>query len=1128
MRPFCSFIIIQLRNLKKISLFLAFTALFPAFQSCNEYPMPDNHSANLLEEGFITPPDDAKPRVWWHWMNGNITLDGALKDIEWMKRVGVGGFHCFDAGLTTPQIVDHRVGYMSDEWKDIFMAAVGKADEYGMEVAVAGSPGWSETGGPWVRPEQAMKKIVWSEVDAEGGKEFDGILPHPPVVNGKFQDIPDPGAFKEGEYYSDIAVVAVKVKAPSLANLSPKVTSSGGNFSLEQLSNGRMTDSSTLPYSENGKGAWIVYEFDKPQTVYGADVCGGIYDGFVERVMSQEPEGMVIEASDNGIDFTPVANVCGKAFNLATLSFKPVTAKYFRLSVSSEEASVNGYYSQAVTRGIGAPALGKEGIPLSEFKLYGTPRVSRFLEKAGFFPAAELYSCASADAEPVCKASEVIDLTGKMDADGKLVWTPADGYWKIIRFGCSLTGHQNSPASPEATGLEVDKFDPDAVRDYIEHYIAMYKDAAGGMMGERGIHYLMFDSWEAGCQNWTQGMFGAFKKECGYDLLPWLPAIAGYVVDTPEKSDKFLWDYRRTIAALVAVNHYDLLTGILKEKGLESYSESHELVRAFIADGMRVKKNAAIPMCAMWTGDPRNVLAIGASGADCRESASVSHLYGKKYVAAESLTQAGNAWSSYPEILKERADLLMANGLNRFIIHESAHQPLDDFRPGFTLGVFGQWFNRHDTWAEQAKAWMSYLSKSCFLLQQGMNVADILYYFGEDNNVTMLYRDALPSMPEGFNFDFVNADAIINDLEVRDGMIIAPSGSKYKMIVLGENAGMMSLPVLEKLGQMVKDGAVLVGPQPVATPSLSDQDSRFREIVCDMWSGKPVTVYGHGKVLNCSVEDAVEAIGCVPDVILSKPHEDSMYMYVHRIFDGCHIYWLDSRTKNTEDVEASFDVRGLVPEVWNAVDGSMRPASYKTEKGRTVVKLHFEPEDALFVVFRKKASSDSFELPDLKVTSIPVDGSWNVSFKNGMGAPENIVFDTLMDWSENDNLAIRYYSGSATYSKNIDIPASAIGDETWLSLGSVKNIAEVRLNGQDLGIVWKEPWKVDASSAVKPGENTLEITVTNLWVNRLVGDARGDNGHYGRTTMQYHSADESLSPSGLLGPVSIETRTVVR
>ncbi len=1104
--------------------------VFCIFPGCTgKAPLPSYESSACLEEGFITPPDEAKPRVWWHWMNGNITMDGALKDIEWMKRVGIGGFHCFDAGLTTPQIVEHRIEYMSEEWKDIFGTAVRKADEYGMEVAVAGSPGWSETGGPWVAPAQAMKKIVWSEVDAVGGKEFDAILPHPPVVNGKFQDLPDPEAYKEDVYYDDIAVLAIKVKGPSISSLDPVVASSGGHFSVEQLTDGNFTEASELPYLESGMDSWIRYEFEQPVTVYGADIRCGVYDDFVARVISQGDEGTLLEYSDDGQNFTPVTTVSGKVFNIATLSFEPVTARYFRLLVRNWDDAVKGYYSEAVKRGIGVPSSRRpSGTMVAEFNLYTTPRVSRFIEKAGFFPADELYSSASASCGPECRTGDVIDLTDRMDADGRLVWTPGEGNWKILRFGCSLTGHQNGPASPEATGLEVDKMNPDAVREYIGHYLSMYRDAADGMMGDKGIRYLMFDSWEAGCQNWTADMFEDFEDVCGYDMVSWLPVIAGYVVNSPEESDKFLWDFRRTIAQLIAVNHYDLLTDILREQGLECYRESQELVRAFIADGMRVKKTATIPMCAMWTGDTSNILAIGASGADCRESASVAHLYGKKYVAAESLTSAGRAWSSYPEVLKERADLLMANGLNRFIIHESAHQPLDDFKPGFTLSVFGQWFNRHETWAEQSAAWLSYLARSCFMLQQGSFVADILYYYGEDSNVTMLYRESLPDIPDGYNFDFVNSDAVINDLSVKSGSVIAPSGSRYKVIVLGKNADMMSLPVARSLQALVKAGATVIGERPSATPSLSDDTAEFDRIMDSMWSGAPVTACGKGRVYSGSIKDALRDAGCAEDVRLSGLAGGSRYKFVHRDFDGIRIYWLNSRTRNIEDIEASFNVTGLEPEIWNAVNGTISPATYRIEGGRTIVKLHFDPEDALFVVFRKKAAASSACLPARSTVSHPVEGPWEVAFKNGMGAPEKTVFDSLTDWSVNCDPAIRYYSGTAVYSRTIDIAASEIGDRTWLNLGSVKNIAEVRLNGKDLGTVWKEPWKVDISSVVNEGENHLEVTVVNLWVNRLVGDERGDAGRYCRCAMQHYSAGDALQPSGLLGPVSIETVTFDR
>ncbi|MCQ2143193.1 MAG: glycoside hydrolase family 2 [Bacteroidales bacterium] len=1055
-----------------------------------------------LEEGFVTPPADARPRVWWHWMNGNISMDGAMKDIEWMKRIGVGGFHAFDAGLTTPQIVDHRVNYMDEEWKEVFRASAEKAVEYGMELATAGAPGRSESGGPWGRPEDAMKKIVWSEIDIEG--EYDGILPHPPVNAGKFMDISASGnAFRHedmevSDLYGDIAVVAVKIDKPSVKALCPRLVASVGSLDFPSLTDNRYTDIQILQADPESGLAWIRYEFDEPVTVYGAEIAAGRFEEFMARLMLQSDEGAVLEYSTDGLEYKAISNIKDKVFGVAALGFAPVTAKYFRLSVK--------------------PGPGVDYIPVSEFNLFTAPRVNRYMEKAGFFPASDLYATATPMYD---NTVESIDITSHMDSDGHLKWAPENGgKWKILRFGYSLTGQTNSPASPEATGFEVDKLDPEAVRGYFNHYLDLYEDATGGLMGRKGLHYIVTDSWEAGCLNWTPKMREEFRRTCGYDLVSWLPAVAGYVVGDPASSDRFLWDYRRAIADLIARNHYDLLTKILKERGMERYSESHELVRAFIADGMRVKKNAAIPMCAMWMGRPGELLTIGVSGADCRESASVAHLYGQKYVAAESLTSGVRAWGYCPEMLKERADLLLANGLNRFVIHESAHQPLDDYKPGFSLSGAGQMFTRHETWAEQAGAWMDYLARSSFMLQQGRFSADILYYFGEDNNVTNLYSVALPEIPEGYNFDFVNADAIVNDLKTKGGRIVAPSGSSYRIIVLGDNARMMSLPVLEGLEKLVRGGAVMVGAKPVATPSLSDDKESFDALAARLWNEPS----GKGRVYDCPLDEVLEKEGLLPDVTWTKPSEDSKYMFVHRILGGGeHIYWLDSRTSNVEDIEAGFRVSGLEPEIWNPVTGTMEKASYSIEGDVTKVKLHFEPEDALFIVFRDKAEESAFELRKKAVTSsFPVSGAWNVAFENGLGAPSVTVFEELSDWSLNDNPYIRYYSGTAVYSKTVELPDLKGEEEVWLDLGCVKNVAEVSVNGNNLGVLWKTPWKVEVSDYLEEGLNYIEIKVVNLWLNRIIGDLRGDGGSFANVAFQLHSADEPLEPSGLIGPVRFD------
>ena len=1103
--------------MKKFSLLAISAAMVLTVAGCGNSGAPSGKAAAELEEGFVNPPSEAKPRVWWHWMNGNITKDGALKDIEWMNRIGLGGFQTFDAALTTPQIVDHRIIYMTEEWKDVFSAITEKAHSYGMEMAIAGSPGWSESGGPWVAPEQAMKKVVWSETAVKGGASFNGKLPAPPSVSGTFQNIAQgrggfSGAAENNKtHYEDIAVIAIKLPS-DYSSAAPKVISNGGPFNYSQLTDGDLVTANTLAYKNNNDDSYITYEFPEARTVYGVTLVGsaGGGRGFGRGATGNAP---VLESSNDGKTFTKVADLSGAANGVTDIAFPAVTAKAFRVvykkPAPQPAMNIPGGFG-GMFPGMGAQAAPR-GVPVAEFNLHFAPRVNHFIEKAGFATNPDLsqFPTPAIAAGKAPAEADVIDLTSKMGADGTLAWDAPAGNWKVIRFGYSLTGHQNSPASPEATGLEVDKLDKEAVTDYFNKYLDMYKEATGGLMGAEGLHYVITDSWEAGQLNWTGKMFEEFQKRAGYDLHKWLPALAGYVVESAEKTDKFLWDYRKVIAELTAENHYDALTEILAARGMERYTESHENGRAFVADGMQVKKTAAVPMSAMWT------TGLGANGADIRESASVSHIYGQKFVAAESLTAGGNAWSYAPEDLKPTADMEMASGLNRFVIHESAHQPLDTYKPGLTLGPFGQWFNRHETWAEQAGPWISYLGKSSYMLSRGVPVVDILYYYGEDSNITALYGNQLPDLPEGYQFDFVNADALINALGVKNGRITTPAGTTYSMIVLGDHTKYMSVPVLRALEKLVNAGAKVLGEKPVATPSLSDDEGEFATLVQNIW--------GSGKVLSGNVADALAASGYPKDVEYTKPGKDTKYLFQHRDFDGVQIYWLTNRTANAEDVDVTFRVSGLKPEIWNAMTGEICDASYKMANGKTTVKMHFDPNDALFVVFRSKTSAQEVTIPAKAVTPKAVDGPWQVAFLSGMGAPESTTFPALTDWQNDDNLFIRYYSGTASYKKDINISADQLGGEVWLNLGTVKSVAEVFVNGQNMGILWKTPFRANITSAVKEGQNSIEVKVTNLWVNRLIGDQRGDAGKYTFTTQAFYQPTAPLKSSGLIGPVCVES-----
>jgi hypothetical protein len=905
-----------------------------------------------------------------------------------------------------------------------------------------------------------------------------------------------------------------------LAELHPKVTSSGGSFDLARLIDGDLSATQLLPSTTDGKPAWVQFEFERPQTVKAVTVAGGALDplaglgGAVQETRS-------LEASEDGQSFRRVAGVPATVFGQATIAVPATTARFYRVTFDNPAPPMD---LSALFGGEGGPPPAPKGNDIGEIVLHAASKVNRFEEKAGFSTTALDYTSATPATGDVTAEADVVDLTGQVGADGSLSWSVPAGSWKIVRFGYSLRGITNHPASPEATGLEVDKLDPVAVKAYFTNYLDQYKDATGGLMGGAGLAYMVTDSWEAGAQNWTKNLPQEFQKRRGYGMTPFLPVLTGAIVRSAEASDAFLWDFRKTLQELVAEHHYDALTGILEQYGMRRYSESHEAGRAIIADGMDVKRKAAVPMSAIWTPNPFiNQNDQTGHAIDIRESASVAHVYGQNIVAAESLTALGfpsGAWSYSPESLKPTADLALASGLNRFVIHTSVHQPVDDKVPGLGLGPFGQWFTRHETWAEPAKAWVAYLARSSFMLQQGKAVADVAYYYGEDNNVTNLFRKKPPLVPEGYNYDFVNATAVTDVLAVEDGRLVTPSGMSYRVLVLDANARSMSLPVLRKLAGLVRQGATVAGVKPERTPSLSDDRSEFEALVKEVWGSNKANVSA-GEPL----ERVLQARSIAPDFSYSKPQAGTQALFVHRTLPDGEVYWVDNRNDRVEEIEASFRVAGRAPEIWHPETGEIEPLGYRIADGRTSLALRLEPSDAVFVVFRKPAKEQSRAVPRRTETPVAtLDGSWHVSFQAGRGAPAKITLDRLASWSESADPGVKYFSGTGTYVRTVEAPADwlAGGSRVWLDLGDVKNLAEVAVNGKPLGVVWKKPFRVDVTSALAPGANTVGIRVTNLWVNRLIGDQQpGAAARYAYTTMPFYKADSPLLPSGLLGPVRL-------
>jgi hypothetical protein len=1087
-----------------------------------------------LIQGFANPPDSAKPRVWWHWMNGNITKEGIKLDLEWMHRIGLGGFHNFDASLDTPQVVEKRLAYMTPEWKEAFKYATELADQMGMEEAIASSPGWSETGGPWVPASQGMKKYVWSETAVQGGKPVTGALAHPPSGTGLFQnmvDRDDPASAPH--FYADSAVIAFRrpnADVP-LESLHPKVTASSGEPDPEALSGASIASVTKLSMPAGDKPAWIQFEFAEPESVRSLTIATKDLDIVTSVIFAVSNPEEYLEASDDGQSFRVIQRIPEGGAPEHTVSFPAVKAKFFRVAFNRAPPPKTPSWMM----GMDPTALRgnrKQRPPeYTVLKLVLRPgaRVNRFEEKAAFATLPDLYSLATPPFGPSegIPSGDVVDLTSRLRADESLDWTPPAGDWIVLRFGYSLLGTTNHPATAEATGLEVDKLNRTYVRNYMDGYLASYEDTVGkGFMGKRGIRYVVTDSWEAGSQNWTDDMMAKFKARRGYDMLRWMPVLAGYVVDSSEDSDRFLWDFRKTIADLIADEHYGQVQASLVERGMGHYGESHEGGRAYVADGMEVKKLDDIPMSAMWTQRLGQYSESFNYNADDRESASVAHIYGQNLAAAESMTASAEPWAWSPATLKPTADAEFLNGINRIVIHESAHQPLVGKAPGLTLGPFGQWFNRNETWAEQAGPWIKYLARTSYLLQQGHFAADLIYYYGEDSNLTAIFTAKAPAVPPGYGFDYINADGLIHELGAADGRLTTKSGMSYRLLGLDPYSQHMSLPVLRAIYNLVNGGGIVAGPKPTHDPSLADDHAEFLRLNDRLFGdGTGVHAVGTGKVFaGQAPADVFKELGVVPDFDYSKPNGEGPILFVHRRIAEGEIYFLDNRSKHEANVDAYFRVTGKAPELWHAETGSGEPVSYSVADGRTVVPLHLEAWGTVFVMFRRDTGVASLALPKASEKTLgTLSGPWDLAFQPGRGAPPSITLDTLGSWSDHAIPGVKYFSGIGTYTKTFDAPREwfAKGAHVWIDLGEVKNLAEVELNGKTFATAWHAPYRIDLTGEIKEGPNQLSIRVINAWVNRLIGDEQPGSEKFTFADIRPYKANSPLLASGLLGPVQI-------
>jgi hypothetical protein len=1041
-------------------------------------------------------------------MNGNVTKEGITADLEAMKQIGLSGAQIFNVDCEIPA---GPVKFNSPEWHQLFTHCLNEADRLGLQICVHNCAGWSSSGGPWNTPEHAMQHVVTSELRLTGPSLFDGALPQPPTMFGFYRDI-------------------------------------------------------------------------------------------------------------------------------ATLAFKAPLTKSMEIDNLQAKAGFSGDFVNSSAATTAAPG--------------------QAIERGG-----------------------IVDLTSRLRHDGKLKWKVPAGNWIILRVGYTPKDQENHPAPPEGTGLECDKFTPAALDAHWAGFVQNLVTEAGPLAGKT-FNNVLIDSYEVGGQNWSANFRAEFKKRRGYDPRLLLPAFSGRVVDNMDVSERFLWDVRRTIADLFAENYYGHFAQLCHQYGLlasfEPYTGPYE--------SLQCGRAADVVMGEFWSGthgDPSVKLA-----------ASIAHIYGKQIAAAESFTSSPEQarWQNDPWALKPLGDLMFCTGLNRYIFHRYAMQPWTNRWPGMTMGQWGLNFERTVTWWDQGNAWIDYVSRCQFLLQQGRFVADAACFCGE--NAPSEMPDINPPLPAGYDYDAINSDVLLHRARMKNGRLTLLSGASYSALVLLHDDPQMTPQLLRKIRGFVRDGLTVAGPRPRHSPSLQGFpkcDQKVKSLADDLWGqcdGTTVTEHPFGKgrvICGPSLAGLFAARGLKPDFEFTNSSPSAKLAFCHRLTDQADIYFLSNQRRQFESADCTFRISSKLPELWHPDTGQIELAPiWSQQDGRTTVHIQFEPAGSVFVIFRRPAlqmdtvvavsgperqppapappkihivralyqaedgagtndvtatvaglsnngsleilasnsqfggdpafghtkqlrvdytldgqpktatvsenepltlppSASEGEAPSWNAASLdgrpcvrtsingafqlttaagktlqvsvddlpaPVQltNDWDLAFPPDWGAPSQIHLDKLISWTDHTNQGVRYFSGTATYQKDIEIPADFLrqGREVWLDLGIVKNFAQVSLNGQLLATLWKPPFRVNLTSVALPGINRLQVKVTNLWPNRLIGDEQladdrqwdGDRlkawpdwlldgkpsptGRLTFTTWRHWKKDDALPPSGLIGPVRLQ------
>ncbi len=1112
--------------------YLLLIFLFPVFACSTEEKKQEIRS---FKAAFHNPSESAKPWVFWYWMRAAVSKEGITTDLEAMAENGIGGAYLMPIkGANTPPLVEEEAVQLTPKWWEMIEFAFDEAERLGLKLALHASDGFALAGGPWITPELSMQKVVWSDTTIVGDQTLNFELPQP-----KFNE----------NYYKDIAVYAyptiadAKYHTESIKPLITTSTNENADFLVDPVSSEKF---------RSDDPCWIQYKFDEAFVCRSIQIdAGGI---------NYQAQRLIVEVSNDGLKFKSLGRLKTPRHGwqdtdeLYTYSIPVQRAKYYRFVFDPEGSEPGAEDLDA--------AKWKANFKVKTIQLSGKPTIGGIEGKNGsVWRIAEATTSKEIPTEICIEKEEIINIT-KYVENGRLSWEAPAGSWTILRMGHTSTGHTNYTGGG-GLGLEVDKFNAEAVALQYEEWFKKIINRVGKAQAANVLDIFHVDSWECGSQNWSPVFAEEFKKRRGYALDRMLPAMTGLPIGSVKETEQFLKDVRTTIVELTNENFYGTLSDLAHADGVEFSAEC--IAPTMTSDGLLHYNQVDIPMGEFWLRSPTHDKPN-----DALDALSAAHVYGKNIIQAEGFTELRMTWDEHPGMFKTLGDLNYAKGFNKFVFHVFAHNPWPERKPGMTLDPIGLFFQPNQTWWKQGKAWIEYVTRCQAVLQQGDPVVDIAVFTGEyiprrsvlpehlvevvpgligkervRKNESRLENIDQPrvELPKsvwgsanmvdpqdwidplnGYKYDAINPDALLNLSMVKNGKIVLPGGAAYSILVFPGKRKMdpegesISGKTLQKVYDLIQDGAtVLFKSQPKAKDELAEK------LIQEMFVDKNI---GNGKLLvGAHTQKDLANIQLKRDADLQViGGEKNSIAWNHRKTKKGEVYFISNQNNKLVTVNATFRVSGFLPELLKPVNGQIQEANeWKMNKNSTNVVFNLDANQSIFVVFETETTETKqliVEPTFEKVTTL--NETWNLKFEERWAPKQNEVEMTkLKSWTELEDYDLKHYSGTVKYFNSFKWSSDS-SNQTYIQFEEINNLATVYLNNQEVGVLWTKPYNIEISDYLQEGLNELRVEVSNTWANRLIGDhALPEEEQMTWTMAPYILDGEPLLPAGLMGEVSI-------